>query len=672
MSAIIILTIGPVQGYISQARRTQDLWQSSRILSYLAAAGVQYAVEAKQQGLAELVYPLVDIDRTESIPNRIVVTWNGDISTAQDFASQMANAIHSAWSDVSENTLEYLLSSFIPEPPIRDSVKEIWHRQAEDWLECYWVVVPEDSQHSYADNLTRADEALGCRKLLRAFPQIHEHGRKCSITGEHEVLHGPRDSDPSGAILWSTIRESQANVALFGRSERLSAISTIKRLAHEERRSGGVWTPINPGLEISRRFPSTSSIAASPFKYDVLLALDGQLPDSTEPQAISDAVNARQELARALENYIAALRKLFQNPDDLFFNRRGDYNEEYFGLIEHTVSDSVLDDGLIRQFRSIDGDFLFEDTLIGKTIEEYSKIRPSESSLKTARQALSELISRASDFGIQRPQPYLVVLAMDGDHMGRTLGTLLNSVQHRRFSRTLAEFARNNAIRIVERDHLGRMVYAGGDDVLALLPVRDALQAAEELRFEFQRAIEEGQILDIRKMPITAHASCGLAYVHHTHNLQDAVYAASTVALEHIAKGSYGRNAIGIQMLRRSGEPRQMGQRWMLGGSPLVSHLTSLISAFAAGKLSRNLPTDLSQIAYSMTSASLPDAARELELQRVLGRRLDSGAKADKQSIAEQIMALADSHSGDLECQWRNVQRWLELARFIAQKESDR
>src|SRR5690606_16087034 len=108
---------------------------------------------------------------------------------------------------------------------------------------------------------------MGARKLLRNFPHIYEGGRKCSITGEHEALNDTGDY----VEFWNVRKAKQRNLALLGKHERLSAISTIKRFAHEEEKDKqGQWKPINPALKIDYRYPSTSSIAAVPFKYGVL------------------------------------------------------------------------------------------------------------------------------------------------------------------------------------------------------------------------------------------------------------------------------------------------------------------------------------------------------------------------------------------------------------------
>ena len=644
MSVIIVLTIGPVQSYISQARRTQDLWQGSRILSYLSGVGVYKAHD--EAGWENVLYPRLaphssdqasEDDLYASIPNRMVVRWSGDEGGAKQCANAMKQAIEDAWRAISKNTFDYFVDTL--DENKRQEVWRIWENQVNTWLECYWVVVSEDPQKLYSENIQSANAAMGVRKLLRNFPHIAEDGRKCSITGEHEALHASDDY----VGFWNTCKAEQQNLSLLGKHERLSAISTIKRFAHEPKD--------NHELQFPNRFPSTSSIAAVPFKHAVLQALDSKDVETTH-------------LKQKLQEFIRALLTLFKKPADLFFTQDGQNNPEYFQLIKQTISEGTFKDDLVQRFLSIDGDFLFEDTLISKTIEEYSGQTPNTRQMKNVKSALAELLKATSALKILHPQPYFVILSMDGDHMGKTLGTLQCATQHKTFSETLATFARKDVYRIVEEEHLGRVVYAGGDDVLALLPVQDALQVAEELRTAFRKKIADTGIKNHEEEAVTA--STGLAYVHHTHNLQDAVQAANKV--QKIAKDAYDRNALVVEFLRRSGEPRSMGHKWVLNDTNTFSHLDALIDAFDVG-LSRHLPYDVAQIAYSMCSECVPDEARDAELKRIMRRRLPE----DKQNLVEDLTrhvlalsALSELNSDVIE-RWHNAQRWLELARFIAQ-----
>lgn len=638
---MIVLTIGPVQSYISQARRTQDLWQGSRILSFLASAAVHHAREQEPQ--ATVIYPYVDENITDNIPNRIVVQWNGDPGGAQQLAGDMEDKIRSAWQTLSANTMDYFIESFTKDED-RHTVMQLWKDQEDSWLECYWVVVPGNDE-PYQQTLHQANSALGSRKLLRNFPHIAERGRKCSITGEHEALRG---ADGNYVQFWKARKREQRNLALLGEHERLSAISTIKRFAHEEAAK-------NPDLKFPNRLPSTSSMAVAPYRYDVLRAINDRSVDT-------------RALEQAIDKFITTLLRVFDEDKDLFFMKDGQYNPEYFGLIDkkQVISQSTLNRELVQQFRSIDGDFLFDDTLISKTLEEYSGNVPDEPQLRAIRDAHKALLRETRKLKIPSPHPYFVILSMDGDHMGKTLGKLSRVEQHRSFSQTLANFARNQVIEIVEDTSLGRVVYAGGDDVLALLPIRDALEIADRLRQDFESEVAKLDIKNHEGNPVTA--STGLAYIHHTHNLQDAVIAANSA--QKVAKDCYDRNAIAIRFLRRSGEPRSMGHNWEIDGkTSVVAIVRQLVNAFNEG-LSHNLPYDVAQITYSMASTQVDSNARQAELQRVIKRRF--AEQVDRANeIAGLILQLTAAHQNRIKPGWENAQAWLELARFIAQKEGD-
>lgn len=115
----------------------------------------------------------------------------------------------------------------------------------------------------------------------------------------------------------------------------------------------------------------------------------------------------------------------------------------------------------------------------------------------------------------------------------------------KKISRALDAFAGNSVPQIVEA-HNGTLVYAGGDDVFAFLPVTTALRAADELRLAFKKAVD-------------STASAGLAIVHKTAPLQ--IQIQKTRGLEGAAKGyrnpkdnSVEKNALAIGRFSRSGE----------------------------------------------------------------------------------------------------------------------
>ena len=91
------------------------------------------------------------------------------------------------------------------------------------------------------------------------------------------------------------------------------------------------------------------------------------------------------------------------------------------------------------------------------------------------------------------PPSYVACLVADGDRMGLAINGLCSTDAHRELARKLGAFPAE-AKRIIEQDHDGITVYAGGDDVLAFVPVCRAVACAEALRKEFASAV--GDALD--------------------------------------------------------------------------------------------------------------------------------------------------------------------------------
>ena len=74
------------------------------------------------------------------------------------------------------------------------------------------------------------------------------------------------------------------------------------------------------------------------------------------------------------------------------------------------------------------------------------------------------------DYGI--PDPYLAVLVADGDGMGEILSDCQSPQQHQAISSALNDFAEAARTAIRQRFH-GVCIFAGGEDILALLPLTE-------------------------------------------------------------------------------------------------------------------------------------------------------------------------------------------------------
>ena len=172
-------------------------------------------------------------------------------------------------------------------------------------------------------------------------------------------------------------------------------------------------------------------------------------------------------------------------------------------------------------------------------------------------------------------------------------------------------FSVNKVRKIVGKNN-GRLIYAGGDDVLALLPVDKALKCAYEIQTEFNKCFDGWELLPAKTM------SAGIIIVHYLHPLHDALERARK--LEKIAKDSR-KNAFFIGFLTKGGQYVVAGAKWKILES---EGLQTIVKLLQEDKISKRFVYDLlsnaervpedtidSYIAYEL-SRHYKDYTREL------------------------------------------------------------
>ncbi|MGI6034790.1 MAG: type III-B CRISPR-associated protein Cas10/Cmr2 [Limnochordia bacterium] len=148
--------------------------------------------------------------------------------------------------------------------------------------------------------------------------------------------------------------------------------------------------------------------------------------------------------------------------------------------------------------------------------------------------------------------PYYAILSMDGDNTGKHLSSNLD--RRGDISRSVSKFSQG--VPGIVKQHGGIVVYAGGDDVLALLPARSALPCAASLRAEFVKQTSWA-------VPMTISAA--ILYLHFMSPLQ-AGLATAQALLDDKAKEDMGRDAFVLRVEKRSGSPLTIAKPWTIGG----------------------------------------------------------------------------------------------------------
>ena len=187
---------------------------------------------------------------------------------------------------------------------------------------------------------------------------------------------------------------------------------------------------------------------------------------------------------------------------------------------------------------------------------------------------------------------YIAVVAMDGDTMGKRLSEFESVDDHRKFSGALAKFA-VKAIDFVKANG-GSPIYVGGDDVLAVFPAKQAVNGARELYKTFVELVG-------------GTASAGVAVGHEKSPMQELVRAAQEA--EHRAKHDYGRDALAIDVLKRSGENVIWGGKWNSAGIDILIDFRGIMD----GDMFKRFPYKLAALLdpYELEKLS-PEKAKEM------------------------------------------------------------
>ncbi len=262
---------------------------------------------------------------------------------------------------------------------------------------------------------------------------------------------------------------------------------------------------------------------------------------------------------------------------------------------------------------------------------------------------------------------YIAIIMMDGDNMGKWFsGEDIESF--RKISRNLSNFAKKTVPTIVEEKFDGRLIYAGGDDVLAFVPVHQALKIAEALRFAFSDE-EEG-------LGKGATASVGIIVGHQKAPLQQLLQ--SVRGLEKKAKSYHRRftdekkNALALSVHTRSGEISEAVLPWKVGEEKTTEMLHSLITL---------LQNDVSAtFIHHFSQAFLPlisirdykykvetKEMLEIELRRLLNRSIIEGRKGVK--VDEHVHHLLNLH--DASVSTMEFLFTLKMLTFLKKKERE-
>jgi CRISPR-associated protein Cmr2 len=580
---LFVISIGSVQDFIAAARRTRDLWFGSHLLSEISKA----AAKAIAEEGGELIFPALerghlDLEPSDevdafNVANIIVAELPESIIDPSKVNEKARFAAKSAWLRYANETKKEA------EKLDRNAINpDIWQEQITDVDEQTFDVIPIYAawvplSPNYQKDRKRLMRLLSGRKSIRDFnPPTERHPiiPKSSLDGARESVLTKNKN----------IRKKMALRLRLGNGEQLCAVALTKRLG---------------GGKVS--FPSVVRVAADPW-------IRGAISYGQEAKDVLAQIGNLCSGENGFSSGTGRIQKKYK--EDFGYDGQILYPSRLSKFLKPNPDSDSCEDNLS------------EDDLV---------------SLKRIKEKVDQL--QRSDngcFGLKEPDPYLAILIADGDRMGKAISEIKTSADHRDFSKNLSEFA-SIARKIVESDNNGVLVYSGGDDVVAFLPVDKCLLAARDLHDKFGelKLLKE----DHGKAKDRLTLSVGIAIAHAFEPLEDLIeYGknAEKAAKEPNNNGQGDRNGLAVHLHKRGGgEPIRLREQWIDDSSSLDKRLDKWAKMHNENKLPDKAAYEMRELAevyrnWKETPKADLENLIKADVKRMLKRKRPVGGEDQK------------------------------------------
>ncbi|MGX7950715.1 type III-B CRISPR-associated protein Cas10/Cmr2 [Oleidesulfovibrio alaskensis] len=477
MKQYIYFSFGPVVDFITQSRRTKDLWSGSYLLSWLSGQAMAAIVKELERlrkdkprltwsmkktqvaALADntlvfnskmLAYIYDHLEQGQSagalsieggIPDEFVFEAEVTQEEAVALAQTAEAAFRAEWESIATRVYDTYITGDILQ--LGAGTENIWQRQIAGYWDVRWVV-----SDVFNESL------LHQRDLWKQHMPVLSQGSPCALMPNMQDISGYsrtlKKNRVSSDTFWEAVRKKATRVKGGSRyeirtDERLCAVAFVRRMFANEKNS----------IVNTKNWASTPYIAAIPFLIKAL---------EKEPAQYAEYASAAAEVLG-----------------------RGVYSEQCKCVAD--FYGKSCDNG--REFAKhlqLDGNLLQPLTYVNNALSRWSDQDFDPESLQLLAYSLDDL---KKSVGANIPTHY-AVLQMDGDNIGKLIESARQGVDSDRLVQQVSQFLFDFAKRVspIVNEGMGVPIYAGGDDVLALLPLTTVFAVANKLQLAFRECFE--------------------------------------------------------------------------------------------------------------------------------------------------------------------------------------
>ncbi|SHK23394.1 type III-B CRISPR-associated protein Cas10/Cmr2 [Paramaledivibacter caminithermalis] len=200
MSQYLLVTIGPVQSYIAQSRKTIDLFNSSKIIGDILKKIVEeikpYLKYREDIEGIEILLPSMNIEEycqeDNSIPNYFIVELSEDNSVFRDIENTVKKIYEKVLYDFKKE-IERKFNGTIRDNELQEHISDIF--------DIYSVKVESDNYKKAYDELYEKLEMFKNIRIFNHYFGIGEAGKKCTICGQRNSIFNKNSNNTTKRVL---------------------------------------------------------------------------------------------------------------------------------------------------------------------------------------------------------------------------------------------------------------------------------------------------------------------------------------------------------------------------------------------------------------------------------------------------------------------------------------